>query len=157
MTNTYFENVNTMSELKETYRNLAKANHPDLGGSLEAMQAINAQYETLSEIFAASDKIREQEEEAAEKFKDIINKFVGALDLTIEVCGTWIWFSGNTKEYKEQLKEMGCMWASKKMMWYWRPSEESRKGNRKTADMSSIREKYGSTVVTGSYKASYLQ
>ena len=47
---TYFTNIHTLDELKKEYRRLAFVNHPDRGGDVETMQAINAEYETLHEI-----------------------------------------------------------------------------------------------------------
>lgn len=40
----YFETCKTLDELKAEYRKSALANHPDAGGSKEAMQEINAAY-----------------------------------------------------------------------------------------------------------------
>ena len=42
---TYFTNIHTLDELKREYRRLAFANHPDRGGDVETMKAINAEYE----------------------------------------------------------------------------------------------------------------
>lgn len=47
----YFKNVNSYNELKKVYRELLKANHPDNGGDVEVMQAINVEYEALFPIW----------------------------------------------------------------------------------------------------------
>ena len=47
---TYFTNIHTLDELKREYRRLAFANHPDRGGDVETMKAINAEYEAMHEI-----------------------------------------------------------------------------------------------------------
>ena len=47
----YFTNINSFSDLKSQYRSLAMANHPDRGGSEEAMKAINAEYDHLYVIW----------------------------------------------------------------------------------------------------------
>ena len=47
----YFKNVNSYNELKNAYRELLKANHPDNGGDVEIMQAINVEYEALFPIW----------------------------------------------------------------------------------------------------------
>ncbi len=46
----YFKNIKSYSELKKVYRELLKTNHPDNGGDVEAMQAINVEYEALFPI-----------------------------------------------------------------------------------------------------------
>ena len=43
----YFKNVHTVEELKTEYKRLARENHPDMGGTVEAMQAINAEFDIL--------------------------------------------------------------------------------------------------------------
>lgn len=47
----YFENIQSFDDLKAQYRNLAKANHPDVGGDIVSMQEINAEYEILFPIY----------------------------------------------------------------------------------------------------------
>lgn len=46
----YFENVRTLDELKAEYRRLAMKHHPDRGGDVETMKAINAEHDALFEI-----------------------------------------------------------------------------------------------------------
>ena len=43
----YFQNINSLADLKKKYRRLAIDNHPDKGGSTETMQRINAEFEKL--------------------------------------------------------------------------------------------------------------
>lgn len=44
---TYFQNITSLAELKKNYRVLALQYHPDKGGSTEAMQQINLEFEKL--------------------------------------------------------------------------------------------------------------
>ena len=48
---TYFNNVESLADLKHQYRVLTLANHPDRGGSTEAMQQINAEFDRLFKIW----------------------------------------------------------------------------------------------------------
>lgn len=41
----YFAKITTLDGLKKEYRRLAMIHHPDVGGTVEAMQAINAEFE----------------------------------------------------------------------------------------------------------------
>ncbi len=47
----WFKNVKSFEDLKSKFRELAKANHPDNGGSAEAMKAIVVEYESLFPIW----------------------------------------------------------------------------------------------------------
>lgn len=48
---TYFYNITSLSELKKQYRELVKNNHPDKGGDIAVMQAINNEFEHLYNIW----------------------------------------------------------------------------------------------------------
>lgn len=47
----YFQNITSLSELKKQYRELVKNNHPDKGGDIAVMQAINNEFEHLYNIW----------------------------------------------------------------------------------------------------------
>lgn len=42
----YFENCSTLEQLKAEYKRLAMMYHPDRGGDLRTMQAINSEYDS---------------------------------------------------------------------------------------------------------------
>lgn len=152
---TYFNDCKSIEELKKKYRKLAQANHPYNGGNPEAMKAINAEYEKafnrLKDIHnkeAAADttgKKRTMNETAAE-YMEIIQKIISFSGIVIELCGSWVWVSGNTYEYKKELKEAGFHWASTKKMWYWR-SEADAVRSRGKMTMDQIRTKYGTEAI----------
>ena len=75
-----------------------------------------------------------------------MQKVVHLANITIEICGSWIWISGNTYQHKAELKEIGFKWASQKKQWYWH-SEAFRKRGKKPLSMDDIRNYYGSTEV----------
>ena len=151
----WFKGINTLDELKAAYRKLAMANHPDHGGSLEAMQEINAEYDILSKTLAYSKQGTAEQQQAdysaAEAFKDVIMSIIHLIGIEIEICGSWVWVSGNTKEHKETLKANGFMWASKKQMWYWRAAENKSHGKKNTT-MADIRTKYGSEKINPTFR-----
>ena len=64
----------------------------------------------------------------------------------IEIIGTWIWVSGNTKEYKDQLKELHFTWSKNKAAWNFH-SEPFKKKSRNSLDFDTIRSFYGSSEI----------
>ena len=146
----YFNNCKTLDELKAEYRRLAKINHPDLGGSTEEMQRINAEYEKkfaeLQKLHNATHDEKHQNTEAPNEFINIINELLKLGGLEVELCGCWLWIGGNTKEHKEKLKAIGCQWCSKKKLWSWHHAEDGRSYYRGKRTIDEIRSKYGSQV-----------
>ena len=142
-----FDNCATLDELKAAYRKAALENHPDRGGDTATMQRINAAYEarfnTLKDGVTTT-KTAETAETAAD-FVKIIDELLRLDGLEIELCGRWLWISGNTYPHKAALKAAGCRWCSRKKMWNWHLPEDSRAGNRQHT-MEEIRDKYGSRV-----------
>ena len=47
MTLKHFSNPKTLEELKKQYRELAHKHHPDAGGDVETMKAVNGEYGAL--------------------------------------------------------------------------------------------------------------
>lgn len=143
----YFTSISTIEELKKAYRKLAFKHHPDRGGDEEIMKAINAEYEALFKKLNVADEKGESKYNLDDGFREMINKIINLEGLEIEICGLWVWVSGNTKEHKETLKESGFFWASKKKMWYWRPEEAKVRRSSGIKDMDYIRNMYGSETI----------
>lgn len=116
------------------------------------MKEINDQYEKC--MMGAFQKEGKSNEDLADflkdsmEFVDRLNSIITIIGLNIEICGSWIWVTGNTKEAKDKLKECGFVWACKKLAWYWRKPEDKKK-TRGTLSLDQIRERYGSKVFNG--------
>jgi len=76
-----------------------------------------------------------------------INAVIDLDGIALEICGAWIWVSGNTYPHKAAFKTAGFMWASKKRQWYFRPPEWQSSNRYGEWDMDSIREKFGSETI----------
>lgn len=145
----YFGQCKTLEELKKEYHRLALANHPDAGGDLEVMKAINAEYDMAFEavkmwhVNAKGERYQKDYDEQANEYKDIIDKLMKFKGLDIEIIGRFIWVSGNTKPIKDNLKAMDFRWHSQKSMWYKAPKGYVKR-SRKTYTMEQVREMYGS-------------
>lgn len=143
----YFENVKTLNDLKAEYRRLAMANHPDLGGSTAVMQEINAAYDRLFAVLkdahnAAADE-EHQTNEMPHEFRDIITALLRMDGLKIELCGCWLWITGNTRVHKDELKALGCHWSQQKAAWSWHHRDPGARWYRGKRTMQEIRRKYG--------------
>ena len=162
----YFKGLNNLQELRKQYRDLLKKFHPDNGGNVADMQEINAEYDKLFKVLknthegkAKGNSKAETENGAKSSYNDnmydwendkalreALEKIIAFEGIEIEIAGQWIWVSGNTYNYKKELKEIGFKWASQKKQWHFH-TEIFRKKSRKSLSMDEIRGYYGSTKV----------
>ncbi len=91
-------------------------------------------------------------EQTDEALREALQKIIHLQGIEIEICGSWIWISGNTYQHKAAIKAAGYTWSKNKSMWYFH-NGEYRRGSRKTYTMDDIRFKYGSTEVGGKPQA----
>jgi hypothetical protein len=132
-----FSELTGINEAKKVYKTLAKKLHPDVGGSEEEFKLLNAIYNDFIEnkIYFSNDFKIDLD------LEKIISKILHFENITIELVGSWIWLSGDTKEIKEKLKELGFKWASKKKMWYYGEMKGKSHGEK---SLDEIKNKYGS-------------
>ncbi|HCU00403.1 TPA: molecular chaperone DnaJ [Candidatus Dependentiae bacterium] len=141
----------TKDEIKEAYRKAAFKYHPDRNlAGLEMMKLVNVAYETLKDFEGETTSINKNKKDFGEIINNALNAIIN-LGLEIEVCGAWVWVSGNTKPHKEVLKGAGFLWAPKKLCWYFRPNDY-KSHNRSTWPMDQIRNVYGSSEVNKEYR-----
>jgi len=118
------------------------------------MIAINAAYEFLKNL---GDSVTPQEgfnaNDYSEELNNVLNQLFAIEGLEIEICGNWVWIGGNTKPHAKELGRggIGCFWAKKKSLWYYRPSDYKSKG-RGGWSMDDIRAEHGSNKPTRTYQ-----
>ena len=150
----FFDTITSIQNLKKKYRELAYQHHPDHGGDEDMMKRINTEYEKVLVRLQRDGGVKkdasgkEYGHSVDDGFREIIVKICNLEGLEIEICGCWIWVSGNTYRFKKELKEAGFFFSGKKKMWYWRPEDAASKKRWGNMDIEDIRMKYGSIGVS---------
>ena len=136
----------TADQVKTAYVAACKKYHPDINpAGAEMMKVVNAAYEVLRDY---SGTIEDEQSEYGELLNTALNTIMPLQGLIIEICGAWIWVTGDTRAYKETLKQASFKWAPKKKAWHFRP-EQYRSFSRGKTTLDQIREKYGSARPQG--------
>lgn len=153
----FFNNVKSLTELKKLYKELARKNHPDFGGSVEVMQAINAEYDRMIDWFSKHGNKQEKEKASAEvpeKFRKVIEQLLKMPYIQVEIIGGWIWLSGNTALYLRKLQGMGFKYSTKQKRYYL--SDGISGGRASRYSMQRIREIYGSQVLENEEQLKFI-
>lgn len=131
--------------IKTAYRKASSKYHPDKGGSTEMMQAVNQAYEELKDFEGDIDS---GDDNYSESLNDALNAILGLSGIEIEICGAWVWVTGDTKQYKDILGKNGAGYnfAPKKKAWYYRPSDW-KSLSRGSFSLDDIRGRHGSQKV----------
>ncbi len=143
----YFTDFETIDIIKKQYKTWAFKLHPDTGGNTEDMQDLNNEYEAAIKICGTVNK---KNYSFDIEYIELIDKLIklNMQDVTIEICGWFVYVSGNTKPYYKQLGKdgIGLLWHSKNVAWYYKPKWYYNK-NSKPWDLDKVRDVYGSINV----------
>lgn len=151
----YFTTCTTLDALKKEYRRLCMIHHPDRGGDAATMAAINNEYDEAFHRLqhqhstteaSGSTESEAEAEEVPEEFRAVISRLVILAGINIEICGSWIWITGNTYPNREALKAAGCRYSKNKVAWYWHPAGEHSR-SRKQLSLDEIRQLHGSEKI----------
>mgnify|MGYP001767404205 CR=1 FL=1 len=147
----FFHNINTLQDLRKEYHRLALVHHPDRGGDLETMKAINNEFERLSKklinnepTFTESRKAYETQ--VSEEIMEVIQQVLNLVGIDIEIIGSWVWLTGNTYANREAIKNAGFSFSHQKTAWYWHAGDY-RKKNGKMSSLDAVRAFWGSEKI----------
>ena len=155
----FFDNsiIKTIDDLKKEYFRLAKIHHPDKGGSTEAFQDLQNEYEKLLKSTLKNSNLSEEEqhneEVIDEHLRAVIDSIINIPGINIELIGKWIWISGNTFLVKDQLKALKFVFFKKEGVpfWVFKGVESAGRGK---MNLDAIKSKYGSKQYKG--KGNYI-
>lgn len=148
----YFDSCTTAEELKQEYKKQARLLHPDCNPGRDTtaeFQRMQAEFETAFSrlksvhVNAQGERYEKATEETAQEYMDMISKLLRMPGVNTELCGSWLWCTGNTKAHKEELKAMGFKWSNGKKAWSFH-YEPWRRRSRRSYSLDEIRGKYGS-------------
>lgn len=154
MTIKHLKGAKNLQELKKIYLTLAKKYHPDAGGNLETMKAINNEYDYLKNILPNQEDVKDYQKESSHSmntYKDIIDQLLKYPHITVEIIGSWLWVSGNgTYTIKDDvLKPLKFRFSGTQKKWYWFNGIEKSK-KRRGGNLKKAIEKYGITKLESS-------
>ena len=144
----YFTNCQTLDEAKQLYKQLVFELHPDTSGrdSKVEFQAMQNEFENFR---PETEKFKgEYDSWNAQEYSHIIEQLMTIPNITIVVCGSWIWLEGDTKPVKEQIKvvdtgeTMKRGFSPKKKQWYFSPIGYRKRGNQELS-FEEIKDRYG--------------
>ena len=158
----YFANCHTFDEGRAHYKNLANLHHPDHGGDTRTMQDINTEWAYFQADDARNTQRTRQAEAHAQGRKtaadfhdldevtEVLRVKLESLlnispDLVVEICGLWIWVTGDTKTHHAAIKAAGLRYAPEKQAWYFAAVPSY---NRTKRSLDEIRNMHGSQVYT---------
>ena len=150
----WFDHPANLEELKSQYKKLAMQHHPDRGGNVEIMQEINREYDELftklKNVHRTADgktyTAQEETNETPDDFREIIERLITLDGIQIELCGSWLWITGNTLLHKDVLKELRFRWSKSKRAWYYH-SDGYRKHTGRSYTLDEIRDLHGSETI----------
>jgi hypothetical protein len=142
-----------LASCETAYRRAAMKYHPDrAGGSVEMMQAVNDAVESIRTWYRDPENAPLRDHAEPSGYGDLLAAAIAAVveleGIAIEICGSWIWVTGDTKPHRDAFKAAGYRWGAKKMAWFFRPAgfKSRSRGN---WSLDEIREHHGSQAVPG--------
>ena len=150
----YFGQCADLDEARKLFRELAHKFHPDHGGDAEQFKAMVEEFQHFQHFTWnnagkakwGADYESKRDFTLSPETMERLRAVLRFHDVETEIIGTWLWVSGNTRAYKEQLKELGFRFCGKKKSWTYH-SEPWKKRNGRVYSMDDIRSMHGTQRV----------
>ena len=150
----YFSPEMKIEELRKQFWKLCLQLHPDKGGDPAEFRAMKDEYDIVVGILAAGEAGRAEKENrrpwytaAGERgLREAMAVFMNIPGVVVEICGCWLWITGETYNARQRLYEAGAKYSKQKKCWYWAHDMQRGKVRGKYNNMRKIRERFGSAV-----------
>ena len=143
----------TAREIKIAFRKAQHKNHPDKNGDKILSQMINAAWELLKD---KGDITYIQHADTIDMSARLLKAIDAAIVLDgviVEVCGSWVWVTGETFKHKDKLNEAGYLYSRSKKAWYFNGSlTKVIAKKRGSMSLDEIRNSHGSEVIKSTDK-----
>ncbi len=135
----------TEEVVKAAFRQACMKFHPDRNpAGIEMMKLINEAKEALKSATYPIEYKNEDNYNYGDEINAALNRIIGLQGLVIEICGAWVWVSGETKQHWPTLKDAGFQFSAPKKMVYFRPLyAKTRRFKKDGLSIDEIRAKYG--------------
>lgn len=106
----YFNDCKTAEALKKAFKRWVVKLHPDNGGIEEDFKKMSNGYDKYFEklknvhVNAKGEEYQKETQETPEEFKELIEKLFKMDGVEIEIIGSFVWVSGDTKKHKDGLE-----------------------------------------------------
>jgi hypothetical protein len=145
---TFFKQCKTLEDVKNTYKDLYLAH----GHNSAVMAEIASEYQTafvaLADQFKNAKGViytaKDKKTGTPKEWADMVQALAKMDGLKIELCGTWLWVTGNTYAHKKGLHDLAFKYHKEKKAWSYH-NEPYRKKGKKKLSLAEIRTAYGTT------------
>ena len=159
----YFLPEMKIEELRKAFHAFCLQLHPDKGGDAEAFKAMKNEYDYYSGLLAGAEYGRSTAENRAprytaaseKEFRETLEKLLNIPKIVIEICGSWLWITGDTFASHEQIKSLGAKFSGQKKAWYWSATMSRGKCRGRFNDLQKIRDRFGSERIESTAKETY--
>lgn len=143
-----FANAETLAELKEVY---LEASKKYVGTkSIAEINNLYGKYFDEVKTWNKTKDGKKYEKPCSEEGEDFIEQIAVLKTIegiNLEMIGTWLWVTGETKAVRDTLKSVGCRYAPNKQAWYIAPADAKR--SKKHYSLNELRTMHGSEEVEG--------